>query len=478
MKKHSKLVVLILSLALLTGLVFGITAMAQDTESGDAKLTVISQNVSYSEKMYLYYAVYPENVNTEGLVLKVYSEDPDKNTDAELLATVSESTGVTITDTDANTSYDCRAFETPGVALKNLATTFYVQAVAADGTESAVKRYSVVEYLYQKMLETDDSAKRAAYGKLLAAGDAAQLLLGYYPNGTSDIPTNYNYVKVTDGTLSDGYSRGVYLSGTEITLSYNNGTDSSMTGWTVTDLESGDTQYVDFGTPITLDGHYSITPAKQSYTPGSGVYYNSTASALAYKKWDFNITGTLNGFSGTSSGTVFATGTYVDGVATLERTANTWATAHFYYNIADSEMIVNSGNSISDATCKIFEFDYKISNMITNDNRNAFRLDDNDYIKFCKNTDGTTLSLGAKDTAAITPGEWCNIRFEFYNVSDTKYVQIYVNDTYAYTQTLTSATNTYNNRIYFYLEAATSVGTTVCVDNLVMSYIVKDYVAK
>jgi hypothetical protein len=124
----------------------------------------------------------------------------------------------------------------------------------------------------------------------------------------------------------------------------------------------------------------------------------------------------------------------------------------------------------------VFEFDYKISAMITNDGRNAFRLDGNDYVKFYKNSDGATLSLGAKDTAVITPGEWCNIRFEFYNVSGAKYVQIYVNNTYAYTQTLTDTANTYNNRIYFYLEAATSVGTTVSVDNLVMAYVVKDYV--
>ena len=47
-----------------------------------------------------------------------------------------------------------------------------------------------------------------------------------------------------------------------------------------------------------------------------------------------------------------------------------------------------------------------------------------------------------------------------------------------YTQTLTDSANTFNNRIYFYLEAATSVGTTVCVDNLVMAYVDKEYEAK
>ena len=132
------------------------------------------------------------------------------------------------------------------------------------------------------------------------------------------------------------------------------------------------------------------------------------------------------------------------------------------------------------ASCKVFEFDYKMSHMFSgsNDGRSLFRLDGNDYVKAYRNSDGETLSLGLKDTATITPGEWCNIRFEFYNVSNVKYVQIYVNNTYAYTQTLTDTANTFNNRIYVYLEAATSVGTTVSVDNLVMAYVDKQYEAK
>ena len=57
-------------------------------------------------------------------------------------------------------------------------------------------------------------------------------------------------------------------------------------------------------------------------------------------------------------------------------------------------------------------------------------------------------------------------------------MQIYVNDTYAYTQTITSTANTYNNRIYFYLEAALPANSTVCVDNFVMTFIDKTYEAK
>ena len=114
----------------------------------------------------------------------------------------------------------------------------------------------------------------------------------------------------------------------------------------------------------------------------------------------------------------------------------------------------------------------------TSDGRPLFRLDGGDYIKAYRNSDGTTLSLGAKDTAVITPGKWCNIRLEFYNVGGVKYVQIYVDDTYGYTMTLTDTANTYNNRIYFYLDNAMPINSTVCVDNFIIGLSDNAYEAK
>ncbi|MBE6532562.1 MAG: hypothetical protein E7676_03520 [Ruminococcaceae bacterium] len=218
MKKQTKIIVLAISLVLLVASCIGITAFAVESEP-EKSLNIISQKVEYSEKMYLYYAVYPENVDTEGLVLNVYAADPDKNAEAELLATVTAHEEVVIPGGE-DVSYTCRAFETPGVALKNLATEFFVQAVAADGTKSPVRRYSVVEYLNEMIFTTDNEDKAEAYGKLLAAGDAAQLLLDYYPGGADDIPTNYRYVKVTDGIVTGEYKKGAYLVGDEISLTY------------------------------------------------------------------------------------------------------------------------------------------------------------------------------------------------------------------------------------------------------------------
>jgi len=471
MKKHSKIITLALSLVLLVGLCFGVSAMAEEN-APEKNLTVLSQNVSYSEELYLHYAVYPENVDVAGLKLLVYAVDPAKNAEAEPVATVTDSTQVTITDVETDTDYVCRAFKAPGIALKNLASQIYVKAVAADGTESAVRRYSVAEYLNEMSFTTTDSAKAAAYRDILKAGDAAQLLLNHE---TDAYASSYKYVTVTDGKDADGYDRGIYLPGSSLSLTYT-GNDSSKNAWKVTNLQTGAEEYVLFGNAITVNAHISVEASVKPYQRGEGVYYSDKAShpTGTYADFNFDSEGTpLNGFS--NAGT--ATGVMTDGAATLTKTVATWKQEHFYYNIAESSFT----GDISNATCKVFEFDWKIGsfNLGSNDGRNMFRFDDSDYVALYKNSDGSTFSLGAKDTATIKADEWCNVRFEFYKVSGAKYVQIYVNDVYAHTQTLASTTNDYNNRIYFYLDPAfNQVGAYVSVDNLIMIYIEKDYVAK
>ena len=217
MKRQTKIIATILSLLLLVTACIGIAISAEGDEK---ELNVISQNVEYSDNLHLYYAVYPENVDVNGLVLNVYAENPDNNDQAELLATVANHEEVVLTGAGGET-YTCRAFKTPGVALKNMATKFYVQAVATDGTKSPVRSYSVVEYFNEMIFNAEDEADVAAYEKMLAAGDAAQYLLDYYPNeDKNDVPTNYRYVNVADGIVAGGAKKGVYLAGEEITLSY------------------------------------------------------------------------------------------------------------------------------------------------------------------------------------------------------------------------------------------------------------------
>lgn len=475
MKRNSKILVFILAFSLLIGSAFCFAATADEEPA--KKLTVISQNVEYSDTLYLYYAVYPENVDTEGLKLEIYTSNPTG--EATPVATVTESTEVTITDTDS-TEYVCRAFKSPGIALKDMSTQLYVKAVAADGTESSVRRYSVVEYFNEMSFTTEDESKSAAYRDMLKAGDAAQLILNHYPNeDENDYASNYKYVTVTDGTLADGFDRGVYLTGTSVTPEYN-GADATKTGWTVENLMTGETEYVAFGSAIVLDAHVSLTPATKPYERGEGLYWtNSSLREGNPRAYNFNGTLTAGKLNGQSSTTI-GTGTYTDGAATLEKIAS--GEVSFYYNHGNYDTMCGSGElGVANATCHIYEFDYKASELV--DKATMFRLD-SDWVRVYLNSDGETFSVGAKDTASVKAGEWFNVRFEVYHSVGTNgatVAKIFVNNKYVATQELTTTktSGTYS-RLMWYVCSDTycKVGTTISVDNLVHTASTKAYVAE
>jgi len=451
--------------------------------SAAGKPEIISQNVKYTDKFSLMYAVDASTVAGGSATLRVYGEYPTN--ESTPLQTITETATEKVTPAGGSET-DCYVFTTAGVAATAFVKNYYVTVTDAEGNVSDVARYSVAEYLNERLYkngiaaatESDDLARKEFYLSTLAFGaNAENVLYNLDDNSENDreyLVTDYKYIYTDLGTI-EGFSSGIYAPGTTLTFTP---ADASRKYQATSILASGADGD---GVAIATDGSFTVEANARidfkKYARGEGEYWNKIGNTLTegYLAYNFDSEGAaLNGFGGNVSGdTTFATGSNIDGAATLTRVANSWATAHFYYNRVNSEF----PGDFSDATCKVFEFDYKISNIITNDGRNAFRFDGNDYVKFYKNSDGTTLSLGAKDTAVITPGEWCNIRFEFYNVSGSKYVQIYVNNEYCYTQAISDTEYTYNNRIYFYLEAATSVGTTVCVDNFVMAFVTKDYVA-
>ena len=254
MKKQSKIITIAISLLLLVASCVGITAFAD----GEKGLTVVSQNEEYADKLCLHYAVYPENVDVNGLVLEVYAEDPTANADAKLLATVADHSEVVLYDADG-AEYVCRAFKTPGVALKNMTTKFFVQAVAEDGTKSPVKSYSVAEY-FNEMMFGADAEDIADYRDMLEAGDAAQRLLGYYPNDNkNDVPTNYAYVKVTDGAVSGGSNKGLYLKGEELSLTYNGSEDIKT--WNLIGIDGNNVKTIAAGKPFTVTENVICVPS-------------------------------------------------------------------------------------------------------------------------------------------------------------------------------------------------------------------------
>ena len=493
MKKQSKIIALVLSLLLLVVACVGITAYANEGEvESEKSLAIISQNVSYSEKMYLYFAVYFENVDTDGLVLNVYSADPDKNAGAELLATVTEHEEAVIPDVANGTSYTCRAFETPGVALKNLATEYFVQAVAKDGTKSAVRRYSVVEYLNEMIFLSKNADEIAAYKKLLAAGDAAQYLLNYYPNDNeNDVATNYAYVKVTDGIVTGEYKKGTYLVGEEISLTYT-GTED-IKSWKLLDANGELVAQIAVDKSFTVSKSVLCVPSNEEPpVRGTGVYANDantltftnvTATQLSEMLLDYkNGSNNVYKFSAASSSAILTDKSTIDGTGNINasmgvvdndnalKIQKSGLSGESYYAIAsdavgsgkyvfETDIMIEGGRS-DRSNDVIFTFYPSVSG---SNNTNA----EIGVAQILEKDGVYTLKLGSSKSVEIKTGEWFNFRLEVEDTSSAgNAVRYYVNGELVYEKT-----NSLNTSVLRYMKIHTALDAigTMYLDNTYFS---------
>lgn len=198
MKKSKilKLLVSALSLCLIIGAMVGITAMA---ETGDTKAPeIFSYNVSYSDQLYLYYAVKADLKEGQKIYLQICDADGNALTDEEVggydFANPDKEYSAKITKYNQQTVHGnkCYVFVTNGVSAKDINKYEYVKAIiidsegnAVEGGESELVEYSVLSYLYQRLYkdgvasatEGDDAIRKDLYMSLAAYGAAAQELL-------------------------------------------------------------------------------------------------------------------------------------------------------------------------------------------------------------------------------------------------------------------------------------------------------------
>ena len=210
MKKTGKLLVLVISLALLIGSSLAIMTSAE--EGTAPSLDIWSKNVSYQSNAVLSVAVKAENTGNSSVELLVYTEYPTTG-----------STPVVITPYGTGTVWDaeCQLFATPGVNAKNLADQVYLQARAnVDGEYiySEVEQYSVVEYC-KEMVYTEGTmdGNDTDFLAIIEYGASVQRILGY---NTERLATDYKYVTVENGTFGNSLTKGTVLAGDKIILTH------------------------------------------------------------------------------------------------------------------------------------------------------------------------------------------------------------------------------------------------------------------
>ncbi len=251
--KVLKISLLILSLALCLGAMFAMSISAEGTQP-----EIIAQNVKYTDKFAIMYAVDASTVSGGSVTLNVYEKMPTETSTPKKSFSSSK-----VVTAEGNLKKDSYIITTDGVPATELTKLFYVQAVDADGNKSEVKRYSVAEYLYERLAGADaNQTQRDFYNSTIAFGTSAQKVIGKVSNKDLYID-NYRLLKVEGGTI-DGFTQGVYPMGTELTP------DDTSVNWCI----------------VTYDaiGDFTSTPVTNGkFVVGDGVSNKLTTKVITYK---------------------------------------------------------------------------------------------------------------------------------------------------------------------------------------------------
>ena len=336
-----RIIAFLLALIISVGCTFGLTALANEADQSAPEATkpqIISQNVMYGGDFSLMFAVKAASVSGDTVTLSVYGEEPTESSEALWSKTINASSATT--DVKGIASY---VFTTPGVAAKDMDKNYYIVAESA-GVKSEVKRYSVAEYLYERLYDDEiafgtsdlEIAQAKLYNSVLQVGKNAQMLLFNYDND----PTNDRTTFVTDlyyvtlrsdnvfgvnGTLNGGKYTTYLMTADEI-ITLKAGTNGKYTSyaWKVDYYTDGvkTTSTVLGLSGIKPESHMIITPKSLALAPTvydfeSGSINSSVIKSLVLETTTVTL-GQVNGsnaaqinLNGLTTKTYYETASYV-----------------------------------------------------------------------------------------------------------------------------------------------------------------------
>ena len=281
--KFTKISLLVLALALVIGAMFAMSVSAEN----ETKPEITQKNVSYSTDLALQLAVKADTA-TAPIKLYRYDSEPAVGEVGTLVATADADDLEIADSTKNNLAYDSYVIQAPGVKASETAHYYYYKVVDANGAESEVIRYSVAEYLYERLAtEGISDTQKTLYEATIAYCDAAQV---HFESKDARIST-LNLVTVEGGVV-DGYAQGLYATGASVTP-----TGAGVSKWTVTtyDASGNPTNVVkDSNTAIVINGLTQIAAGvKIEYKAGTNTFEDKTESdAIASPITLYSNTGT------------------------------------------------------------------------------------------------------------------------------------------------------------------------------------------
>ena len=209
MKKKLLLSALLFALAFVC--LFTVTTAAAENAP---TLSIDYANLSFSDAVYIKYAVAAEGVNKSDVRLLVWRE-ADANGYA--YGTQDETILPAYLDTIGDKQYII--FDYKNIAAKEMGDDIYVRAaVTLDGktTVSALNKFSVLQYANAVLGGNYATTLKNLMSDMLSYGASAQAHFKY----KTDRPVDGTWYTVTveNGTLADGFAKGLYVKGEQITV--------------------------------------------------------------------------------------------------------------------------------------------------------------------------------------------------------------------------------------------------------------------
>ena len=390
--KNKKLLVLILSLALLVSGILCISASAE-AEADPTEVSIYKKNLSFVNSPSLAFAVAHDG-SASKVSLNVWNAESDGSTDPDYVVTESSAQNIG--------GVNCSVFYINGKNPKNISEYVWVQAVAGD-VKSEVVRFSILEFALAGIASGKDVER---YQSIIDYATSAQKWLGY-TDANGKTADEYVYVTIEGGTV-DGYSAGVYPKGTKITP-----VGDGVSMWSV---ESGDNKSnVYYGQAITLNANTKITVNNIVETFENCVT-PSDVDNLTLKQ--------------EQNGDAFKVGD-VDGnkVLTVD-TVNDGKTGR-------TEVIFNVNNTITDAEAVVLEFDLYIDVRNTSGQTYAIEMRDSANVRIVYLTIDSSFVFnyidangsGKKINTTLATDKWMKFRVEYLDLGETMGLKVYVDGT-------------------------------------------------
>lgn len=294
MKKSLKRILIVATVLLLVCAGVVIAMVVGDTakqSKGNVKLDIYATNLSFSDSVYIKYAVTCNNVDASDVKVLIWTKPQTeyvKGTETAELSTVG---------TDNVAGKDCIIFNYSGLAAKQMTDDVYARAYVKIGdTEyySDAKKYSVLQYTYnmKNAAMPDQATEPEAYAKRVNLLAMLDNMLNYgalaqkYTNYKTDCLATDAFVqiKLKGGVFADGFNHGLYKVGTTVKVSAPAASeDFAFVGWRNLAGEIvSENKTVEF----------TVGKSSEYYT---AIYQGNTSDRLQYVMNDDGITYSVSG---------------------------------------------------------------------------------------------------------------------------------------------------------------------------------------